>query len=159
MNYRVKPKIYFYVNIALHCIAATFFFFASLKSRCLVFPSPEYCYFPFPNSLCILLPRIKWCLHYSKRYDIKKRCQNVLDLKLHCCYWFACMHLCWTLDQTKMILLDTFYTWTGPRVSFNIWMFFFMLENIGKALSKNFVLRFAMKCDFWERFWDRWIEC
>ena len=75
---------------------------------------------------------IQGCLHYSKRYDIKKRCQNVLDLKLHCCYWFACIHLCWTVDQAKMILLDTFYSWTGPRVSFNIWVFVFMLENIGK---------------------------
>ena len=48
MNYRVKPKIYFYVNIALHCIAATFFFFAALKSRCLDFMPPDsYHLFPF----------------------------------------------------------------------------------------------------------------
>ena len=37
MNYRVKPKVFFSVNIALHCIAATFFFFAALKSRYLDF--------------------------------------------------------------------------------------------------------------------------
>ena len=55
----------------------------------------------------------------------------MLDLKLHCCYWFACIHLCWTVDQAKMLLLDTFYSRTGPLLSFHIWMFVYMLENIG----------------------------
>ena len=69
----------------------------------------------------------------------------MLDLKLQCCYWFACIHLCWTVDQSKMILMDIFYSWTGPLVSFHIWMFVYMLENIGKgifSLVKYYVIPF-----------------
>ena len=40
MNYMVKPKVFLSVSTALHCIAAHFFFFAALKSRCLDFTFP-----------------------------------------------------------------------------------------------------------------------
>ena len=63
----------------------------------------------------------------------------MLDLKLHCCYWFACIHLCWTVDQSKMILLDIFYSWTGPLLAFHIWMFVYMLENIGNGVFSQLI--------------------
>ena len=73
---------------------------------------------------------------FSKHYDIKKRSQNLLDLKLHFCYTSACLHSSLTMVQAQMLLLDTFYHHTGPRLSFHIWMSYYMLENIGTHAQK-----------------------
>ena len=141
MNYMVKPKVFLTASTTLHCIAAHFFFFSALRAR-----SPFWFYTTY-IPLLWSASSISYYLFYiySKRYDIKKRSQNVLDLKLQCCYWFACIHLCWTVDQSKMILMDIFYSWTGPLLSFHIWMFVYMLENIGKgifSLVKYYVIPF-----------------
>ena len=70
-------------------------------------------------------------IFFRKRYEIKKRSKNLLDLKLHFWYTCACLHSSWTGVQAQMLLLDTFYHHTGPRLSFHIWMSYYMLENIG----------------------------
>ena len=73
----------------------------------------------------------------SKRYEIKKRSQNLLDLKLHFWYTCACLHSSWTGVQAQMLLLDTFYHHTGPRLSFHFWMSYYMMENIGTTCMYN----------------------
>ena len=93
-------------------------------------------------------------LFFSKYYEIKKRCQNLLDLKLHFWYACACLHSSWTAVQVQMLLLDTFYHHTGPSLSFHIWMSYYMLENIGTCQcpeTKEFI--FAVQGCGWCSTW------
>ena len=70
-------------------------------------------------------------MYFSKNYEIKKTCQNLLDLRLHFVYSLAWTTNSLFLDQVKHILLEALYEWLGKEAAFHIWMSVFLLENLG----------------------------
>ena len=54
-----------------------------------------------------------------------------MDIQLQTIYAHALFTYAWPLDQLKHILIDVFYEWNGPDVTFNIWMLGFLIESLG----------------------------
>ena len=67
----------------------------------------------------------------SQNFAIKKRPQNLMDIQLQTIYAHVLFTYAWPIDQLKHILIDVFYKWNGPDVTFNIWMLGFLIESLG----------------------------
>ena len=54
-----------------------------------------------------------------------------MDIQLQTIYAHVLFTYAWPIDQLKHILIDVFYKWNGPDVTFNIWMLGFLIESLG----------------------------
>ena len=72
---------------------------------------------------------INQLFHLRKKFDIKKRVSNIIDIKLHFVYTFL---LNVQLDQWLNIYLHLYYENIGPLKAFNLWWSYFVFENLGE---------------------------
>ena len=70
------------------------------------------------KSLVMILLSMTYC--FSKRYSLKKRPHNLMDIKLN--YVFALiLSQVFVYDQTKNVFIGIFYESLGPEKAFKIW--------------------------------------
>ena len=94
----------------------------------------QYC--PFlanikTSSTLLKLPR------FSKYYEIQKRPQNIISLRMQTSYGLTLLADVLLFDQIKIFILLAYKSYFGSESTFGIWLFGLVLDILGKKQIPN----------------------
>ena len=94
----------------------------------------QYC--PFlanikTSSTLLKLPR------FSKYYEIQKRPQNIISLRMQTSYGLTLLADVLLFDQIKIFILLAYKSYFGSESTFGIWLFGLVLDILGKKQKPN----------------------
>ena len=94
----------------------------------------QYC--PFlanikTSSTLLKLPR------FSKYYEIQKRPQNIISLRMQTSYGLTLLADVLLFDQIKIFYLLAYKSYFGSESTFGIWLFGLVLDILGKKQKPN----------------------
>ena len=94
----------------------------------------QYC--PFlanikTSSTLLKLPR------FSKYYEIQKRPQNIISLRMQTSYGLTLLADVLLFDQIKIFILLAYKSYFGSESTFGIWLFGLVLDILGKKQRRN----------------------
>ena len=69
---------------------------------------------------------------FSKHYDIQKRPQNIIDLRMQTSYGITLIADVLLFDQVKMFILKATFSYLGNETKFSLWLFGFILGILGE---------------------------
>ena len=100
----------------------------------------QYC--PFlanikTSSTLLKLPR------FSKYYEIQKRPQNIISLRMQTSYGLTLLADVLLFDQIKIFILQAYKSYFGSESTFGIWLFGLVLDILGKKQKPH--LKFSQK--------------
>ena len=94
----------------------------------------QYCVFLAnikTSSTLLKLPR------FSKYYEIQKRPQNIISLRMQTSYGLTLLADVLLFDQIKIFILLAYKSYFGSESTFGIWLFGLVLDILGKKQIPN----------------------